>query len=321
MDYARKIVAIYGFTQLKIPKAMLSEYENFLFEERIAFNSNIIEQTRLSTVYAQDKAVREFCKFVLLTNLWDIVLFDREHECLFPWIRFDNFPFYLDSKAGQPTLKIGLIDLERISVKRGVYYKMLPSLIYVFPHSEDLILEEAIALGVVSKENLDEIKNKFEENKNLGLQHKKLWHSDLISYIDYKKSLKQNFEDEVKDKFDQIYQAMIKEFELPEKTHITFKAYLEEFMKALINIKTEETKYKSIYGEVYTKTNSAFLDRPVKKESKAFEKEWGNGEWLTTKQFLKTCVDHKLIYYFFEQGYRLNIIFQTIVGYECGIIK
>lgn len=262
MCHARKLCQLNGFNSLVIPKARLSNSQKFIFEERLPFNSNFIEQERLATVHSQDKAIKQFTRFVLETGMWDIVLNYRQIKDDFPLAKRDNFPLYLNRTGETETVHIGLVDLEHISTKKTESnHKLLLQLVYVFPNSFHLILAEAREYGI--KESLlEELHGDLIIQHNLGLLRNKLWHTDLIAYMDNKRAAGMDVKTLVDSKLEMIFNEMVNEFKIPENAMPEFRAYLVKFCSILVTLLSKDISYNSVYGEKHRLLNTAYFDIP-----------------------------------------------------------
>ena len=280
-----------------------------LFEERLLFNSHDIEQTRLATLYSQSLAIREFIRFVLTVNLWDLCLDDdRCCDCDYPPAKTDNFPLFFD---GQTSLKIGLIDLENVSVEGDFNYQLLlKRLVYVFPYSYGIILEEARRF--VKDTQLEEWKVELEKRRDFGIKRCAFWRSDLVHYVQTRDRSNVAFQS----KKEVILNELITTMKVPEDAKAEFKAYFEKFCSLLITfMATDKIKYQSVYGETYIKANTAWFTFQLRNELRSFEKKYiaenerfeKSGDCFN--HFMQKMVEHRVIYHYYARGFSLCMIF------------
>jgi hypothetical protein len=271
MNYARQLCKSNQFTALLIPKAAVSRGKSVLFEQRMTFNPYHIEQERLAVVHSQAPAIRQFTKFVLLTGMWDLQI-DKNYKSAHSWARFDNFPLMETKNGEQTTLQIALIDLERIETTvKKMHFQLLPKLAYVFPHSFQLIMEEAKTNGLTDEEK-EKISKKLTKWHEMGLARSDHFHKSLVEYCEKKKNnvagiqfLTPEIKKEIIDQF--ASEKSIKDQNIPLLVKC-FELFFEAVEKAL-NI---EDSQPSVFGEKSIYTNSAVFEWPTREAIREFEK-------------------------------------------------
>ncbi len=315
MNFARQLCKTNNLSDLVIPRASVSQDREVLFEQRMNFNNYDVEQERLAVVHSQAQAIRQFTKFVLLTGMWDLHL-DRYSNSPHYWARFDNFPLMEKREANQSTLQIALIDLERIeTTAKKIHFQLLPKLVYVFPHSFELIMEEARAVGLTNGLT-DKERDKISKWHKRGLVRSDYFHKNLVHYCEKKKSGVAGIKFLTSEMKNEIINKFADEKSIKEQNKPLLVKCFESFFESLEELDKDETCPSSIFGEKsitintasFRKTNEA-IAKLVREENK--DKSYSDKNYLEinqTQDFFKIMQEKGVVYSAYNQGFRVFII-------------
>jgi hypothetical protein len=306
MSFARKVCKINQSSGLVVPKALISKDFEFLLEQRLSFDLNIIEQERLVKTYSQSDTIRELTRFVLDTDLWDIALMDRCVTSSFPWVRFDNIPLFETRQGDQAQLNIGLIDVEGISTRlEGKFFYLLPKLVYIFPYSDNLILEEASKKGI-AEEEIRALKPSLDQSKKLGLERNNRYCDQLIAYLEDKKQNRAGLESLTDVKQKEISTELAKFYGIEDEHLPLVEAYVRKLAELLIGIKESTPSHNSVYGEKVICRNLAYYDWPLCEYGEKIYQSYPN-IIFKLEIALKKMVEKRVIYDVFMRGHLILI--------------
>lgn len=315
MNFARQLCKTNSLSDLLIPRASVSQDGEVLFEQRMNFTDYDVEQERLAVVHSQAPAIRQFTKFVLLTGMWDLHL-DRCRNSPHNWARFDNFPLMEKQEADQSTLQIALIDLERIeTTAKKIHFQLLPKLVYVFPHSFELIMEEARAAGLTD-ELTDDVGKKISKWHERGLARSDYFHKNLVQYCEKKKSGLAGITFLTSEMKDEIINQFAKEKSIKEQNRPLLEKCFEAFFESLEEFDKDETCPSTIFGEKFFTAN-VWSFRKTEEAIAKLEREENKGKSYSdtnylqldlARDFFKIIQEKGIIYSAHFQGFRAFII-------------
>lgn len=139
MDQGRSVLKEIGSKHLIIPLARIHKRE--LIEQRLPVDCGFWEQT---TLYLNNPekftaAIQELTEFCRHAHIGDLINHNNNTgfiQSSGPMIRYDNLPIYLENGVG----KIGLIDLEQLTLTKDLFAPEIATLAQIFPlHIEEIL--------------------------------------------------------------------------------------------------------------------------------------------------------------------------------------